>query len=56
MRSHLDNIDVIFDKARNKSFEQRLESLQYKASLAIAGVAKGSSTKKLHQKLELESF
>ena len=48
--------DVIFDKAHNNSFQQRLESLQWKTSLAITGAIKGSSTKKLYQKLGLESL
>ena len=56
MRPHLDHGDVIFDKAYNNSFQQRLESLQYKASLAIIGPIKGSSTEKLYQELGLESL
>ena len=47
VRPHLDYGDVIFDKAYNSSFQQRLESLQYKASLAVTGAIKGSSTEKL---------
>ena len=56
MRTHLDYGDVIFDKAYNNSFQQRLESLQYKASLAITGAIKGSSTDRLYQELGLESL
>ena len=52
VRPHLDYGDVIFDKVYNNSFQQRLESLQYQASLAI----KGRSTEKLYQELELESL
>ena len=55
MRPHLDYGDVIFDKAYNNSFQQRLESLQYKPSLAITGAIEGSPTKKLYQELGLES-
>ena len=40
LRPHLDYGDVMFDKAYNNSFQQRLESLQYKASLAITGALK----------------
>ena len=56
MRPHLDYGDVIFDKAYNNSFQQRLESLQYKASLAITGAIKGSSTERLYQELGVESL
>ena len=45
--------DVIFDKAYNNSSQQRLESLQYKVSLAITGAIKGTSTEKLYQELGL---
>ena len=46
VRPHLDYGDVIFDKAYNNSLQQRLESLQYKASLVITGANKGSSTER----------
>ena len=46
---------MIFDKAYNNSFQQGLESLQYKASLAITGAIEGSCTEKLYQDLRLES-
>ena len=55
VRPHLDYGDVIFDKAHNNSFQQRLESFQYKASLAITGAIKDSSTERLYQELGLES-
>ena len=48
--------DVVVDMAYNNFFQQRLESLQYKASLAITGAIKGSSTEKLYQELGLESL
>ena len=54
MRPHLVYGDLIFDKAYNNFFQQRLESLQHKASLAITGAIKGSSTDKLYQELGLE--
>ena len=34
---HLDDGDVIYDRAFNKSFHQRLESIQYNAAIAIIG-------------------
>ena len=55
VRPHLDYGDVIVDKAYNNSFQQRLESLQYKASSAIAGAIKGSSVEVYHE-LGLESL
>ena len=56
MRPRLDYGDIIFDKASNNSFQQRLQSLHYKASLAIAGTIKGSSNEKLYRRLGLESL
>ena len=50
----LDYGDAMFDKAYNNSFQQRLESFQYKASLVITDAIKSSSTEKLYQELELE--
>ena len=38
---HLDYGVVIFDKAYNNCFQQRLEFLQFKASLAKTGANKG---------------
>ena len=55
MRPHLDHGDVIVDKTYNKSFRQRLQFIQYKASLAVTGVIKGSCTK-VYQGLGLESL
>ena len=56
VRPHLDYDDVIIDKAYNNSFQERLESLQYKALLAIAGAIKSFSTDRLYQELGLESL
>ena len=56
MSPHLDYGDIIFDKAYKNSFQQTLESLKYKASLAITGAIKGSSTERLYQELGLESL
>ena len=46
---------MIFDKAYNNSFQQRLESLQHKASLAITGAIKGSPTEKHYEEPGVES-
>ena len=56
VRPRLDCGDVTFDKAYNNSFQQRLESLQYNASLEITGAIKGFSNKNLDQELRLESL
>ena len=56
VRPHLDYGDVIFDKAYNNLFQQRLESFQYKASLAITSAIKVSSTERLYQEPGLESL
>ena len=56
LRSFFHYSDVIFYKAYNSFFEQGLESLQYKTSMALAGATKGSSTRKLYLELGLESL
>ena len=47
---------VIFDQAYKNSFQRRLESFRYKASLAITDSIKSSSTEKLYQELGLEAL
>ena len=49
IRPLLDYGDIIYDKAFNESFHEKLESLQYNAALAITGAIKGSSTEKLYE-------
>ena len=56
IRPHLDYGDVIYDKAFNESFHAKLESLQYSATLAIAGAIRRSSTEKTYEELGLESL
>ena len=56
IRPHLDNGNVIYDKAFNESFHAKLESLQYNATLAITGAIRGSSTEKIYEELGLESL
>ena len=56
IRPLLDYGDIIYDKAFNESFHEKLESLQYNAALAITGAIKGSSTEKLYEALGLESL
>ena len=47
IRPLLDYGDIVYDKAFNESFHEKLDSLQYNAALAITGAIKGSSTEKL---------
>ena len=56
IRPHLDYGDIIYDQAYNLSFHQKLESIQYNASLALTGAIRGSSREKLYQELGLESL
>ena len=52
MRPHLDYGGVIFDQAFNNSFHQRLESIQYNATLAISE----ELPRKNYQELGFESL
>ena len=45
---------VIYDQPLNESLSNKIESVQYKAALAITGAIQGSSQKKLFQELGLE--
>ena len=56
IRPHLDYGDIIYDQAYNLSLHQKLESIQYNASLALTGAIRGSSREKLYQELGLESL
>ena len=56
LRQRLDQGDVIFDKACNKIFHQKLESIQYNTCLAVSRAIMGSSREKLYQQLGLESL
>ena len=56
LRPHLYYGDVIYNRAFNESFQNKLESVQYNAALAITGAIRGSSREKLYQELGLESL
>ena len=56
IRPHLDYGDISYDQAYNLSFHQKLESIQYNATLALTGAIRGSSREKLYQELRLESL
>ena len=53
---HLDYEDIIYDQTYNKSFHQKMESMQYNGALAITGAIKDISREKLYQGLGLESL
>ena len=56
IRPYLDYGDILYDKAFNESFHQKIESIQYNACLAITGAIRGSSREKIYQELGLESL
>ena len=49
IRPHLDNDDILYDKAYNTSFHQNLEKIQYNPVLAITGAISGTSKEKPYQ-------
>ena len=53
IRSRLDYADIIYDKAYNSDFYDKLESIQYNACLATTGAIRGTSTEKIYQELGL---
>ena len=55
LRPLVDYGDIIYDQ-QNESFCEKLESVQYKAALAITGAKQGTSRDKLYQELCLESL
>ena len=56
IRPHVDYGDVIYDQPHNESLSNRIESVQYKAVLAMTGAIQGSSREKLYQELDFEHF
>ena len=56
IRPHLDYGDMIYDQTLNMSFEQKMETIQYNATLAKTASIRGSSREKLYQKLGLETL
>ena len=47
LRPHLDYGDVIYDRAFNESFQNKLEFFQCNAALVITGAIRGSSREAL---------
>ena len=56
LRPLIDYVDIIYDQPHNSSFCEKLESVQYKAALAITSAIQGTSHEKILQELGLESL
>ena len=54
LRPLIDYGDIIYDQPQNESFCEKLESVQYKAALAITGAIQGTSCEKIYKELGLE--
>ena len=49
VRPRLDYGDILYDQAFNLSFQQKLESIQYRACLAITCSIRGTSREKIYK-------
>ena len=56
IRPLLDYVDVIYDPTFSMSFQQKMETIQDNAALAITGAIRGSSKQKLYQELGLDTL
>ena len=56
IRSHLDYGDIIYHQPNNRSFCQKIESIQYQAALAMTGAIHGTSQTKLYKELGIKSM
>ena len=56
LRTLIDYGDIIYEQPQNDSFSEKLESMQYKATLAITCAIQGTSRDKIYQELGLESL
>ena len=56
VRSYLDYADIIYDKAFNSAFKEKLKKVQYSATLTFTGAIKGTSREGLYKKRGLESL
>ena len=56
LRPLIDYGDIIYNQPQNEPFCDKIESVQYKATLAITGAIQGTSRDKLNQELGLESL
>ena len=55
-RPTLDYADIIYDKRENESFKDWLETIQYKAALAITGAIRDTSRKRIYNEHDLDSL
>ena len=56
MRPLIDYGVIIYEEPQNESFCEKLESIQYKAALAMTGAMQGTTREKIYQELALESL
>ena len=56
IRQYLDYGDTNHDQEYNASFQQKVESIQYNAAVAITGAIRGTYKEKLFEELGLESL
>ena len=56
LRPLLDYGDIIYEQPHNVSFCEKLESVQYKAALAITGAIQGTFRNKIYEELGIESL
>ena len=56
VRLHLDYAYIMYDKSGNVIFESKLETVQYKACLAITGAIQGTKRESIYAELSLESL
>ena len=54
IRPHLHYGDILYDQVYSMSFNQKLESIQYNACLAITGAIRGTLKENICQELDLE--
>ena len=47
---------MMYDQTFDMSFQQKMETSQYNAALAITGAIRGSSREKLYQELGLQTL
>ena len=55
IRAHLDYGDIIYDQSFNNSLQNKIESIEYNASLAIIDPIRRTCKESLYEELRLES-
>ena len=55
-RHLLDYGDAIYDQPNNSRLSDKIETVQYNATLAVTGAIRGTSKEKLYQELGPESL